>query len=51
MNLQIVNKFTLAVLNKVKPFYNDLSLKKIRTHITCDFEKNFVSLLCYLLCS
>lgn len=47
MNLQIVNKFTLGVLNKVKPFYK-LSLIKIRKTITFNFETNFITMLCYL---
>ena len=49
MNLQLVNKFTLAVLNKVKPFYGDISLKRIRNIISLDFEKQFIYLLYYLL--
>lgn len=47
MNLQIVNKFTLGILNKVKPFYK-LSLIKIRKTITFNFETNFITMLCYL---
>ena len=47
MNLQLINKFTLATLNRVKPFYNK-SLKKIRTHITFNYEENFLSLLTFL---
>lgn len=49
MNLQLVNKFTLAVLNKVKHFYEDISLKRIRNIISLDFEKQFIYLLYYLL--
>ena len=49
INLQIVNKFVLGVLNKVKEFYEKLSLKKIRKLISFDFEKNFINLICYLL--
>ena len=48
MNLQIINKFTLGVLNKVKPYYNNISLKKIRKTITFNFEKNFITMFCYL---
>ena len=48
MNLQIINKFTLGILNKVKPYYNNISLKKIRKTITFNFEKNFITMLCYL---
>lgn len=48
MNLQLVNKFTLATLNKVKPFYNNISLKRIRTRLSFEFEENFINLLIYL---
>ena len=48
-NLQIVNKFVLAVLNKVKPFYENISLKRIKNIITMDFENQFINLLCYML--
>lgn len=51
MNLQIVNKFILAILSKVKPFYNNYSLKKIKTLLSFNFENNFIDLLCYLLLS
>lgn len=49
LNLQIVNKFVLGVLNKVKNFYEKLSLKKIRKLISFDFETNFINLICYLM--
>ena len=49
LNLQIVNKFVLGVLNKVKFYYTKLSLKKIRKLISFDFETNFINLICYLL--
>ena len=51
MNFQIVNKFTLAILNKVKPFYENISLKRIRKIISYNFEKNFETLLLYLACA
>ena len=51
LNLQIVNKFVLGILNQVKSFYTKLSLKKIRKLISFDFETNFVTLLCYLILS
>ena len=51
INLQIVNKFCLAILNKVKPFYENKSLRRIRNIMSYKFEKNFVDLLCYLVCS
>ena len=49
MNLQIINKFTLAVLNKVKQKYGDISLKRIRNILSLDFEHQFIYLLCYLM--
>lgn len=48
MNLQIINKFCLAILNKVKFYYGNVSLKKIRYKLSLDFEKEFINLLCYL---
>lgn len=47
LNLQIVNKFVLAILNKVKPFYNK-SLRRIRNIFSMNYEKEFINLLCYL---
>lgn len=48
MNLQIINKFCLSILNKVKSYYNGISLKKIRYKLSIDFETEFVNLLSYL---
>ncbi len=48
MNLQIINKFCLSILNKVKSYYDNVSLKKIRYKLSLDFEKEFIDLLCYL---
>lgn len=48
MNLEIINKFCLAILNKVKPFYNNISLRRIRKIISYDFEKSLVDIMCYL---
>ena len=50
MNLQIVNKFTLAGLNKVKQFYDNRSLQGIRKLISLDFENNILTFLLYLAC-
>ena len=47
MNLQLINKFCLAILSKVKSRYN-MSLKKIRYKISVNFEQEFIALLCYL---
>ena len=48
MNLEIVNKFCLAILNRVKVFYNNKSLRRIRKIISYNFEKSLVDLMCYL---
>ena len=48
MNLQLVNKFVLGVLTKVKPFYENRSLRRIRNCMSFNFEQEFVNLLCYL---
>ena len=48
MNLQIVNKFCLGILNKVKSYYGNISLKKIRYKFSLNFEEEFIKLLCYL---
>ena len=47
MNLQLINKFCLAILSKVKSRYN-MSLKKIRYKLSINFEQEFIALLCYL---
>jgi predicted transposase YbfD/YdcC len=48
MNLQLVNKFCLAILTRVKPFYNNISLRRIRNMTSYNFEEEFVNILCYL---
>jgi predicted transposase YbfD/YdcC len=48
LNLEIINKFCLAILNRVKPFYNNISLKRIRKRISYNFEKSLINLMCYL---
>lgn len=48
MNLEIINKFCLAILNKVKPFYNNISLRRIRKIISYNFEESLVDIMCYL---
>ena len=48
LNLEIIHKFVLAVLERVKPRYKT-SLKKIRKHLSRDFEEFFPELICYLL--
>ena len=48
LNLEIINKFFLEILNKVKPFYNNISLRRIRKKISYNFEKSLVNLMCSL---
>ena len=48
MNLEIVNKFCLAILSRVKVYYNNKSLRRIRKIISYDFKKSLVDLMCYL---
>ena len=48
MNLELINKFCLAILNRVKQFYNNISLKRIRKIISYNFEKSLINLMCYL---
>lgn len=47
-NLQLVNKFCLGVLNKVKPFYNNISLQRIRKIMMASYEEEFINLILYL---
>lgn len=48
MNLEIINKFCLAILNKIKPYYNNISLRRIRKRISYHFEQSIVDIMCYL---
>ena len=48
MNLELVKKFCLGILNKVKPFYNNISLRRIRKILSYNFEKGLVDIMCYL---
>ena len=47
-NLELINKFCLGILNRVKPYYNNISLRRIRKILSYNFEKNLVDLMCYL---
>ena len=47
-NLELINKFCLGILNKVKPFYNNISLRRIRKINSYNFEKALVNIMCYL---
>lgn len=48
LNLEIIHKFVLAILNRVKPRYK-LSLKGIRKHLSNNFEEFLPELFCYLM--
>ena len=48
MNLELVKKFCLGILNKVKPFYNNISLRRIRKILSYNFEKGLIDIMCYL---
>lgn len=47
LNLEIIHKFVLGVLERAKPKYNNKSLKKIRKHLSNNFEEFFPELICY----
>lgn len=47
MNLEVINKFVLAVLSRVKPKYNK-SMRSIRDHIGNNVEEFFPELVCHL---
>ncbi len=49
-NLEVIHKFNLAILDRVKPRYNK-SLKKIRKHLSNNIKAFFTELICYLLLS
>ena len=49
MNLELVKKLCLGILTKVKPFYNNISLRRIRKILSYNFEKGLVDIMCYLL--
>lgn len=48
LNLEIIHKFVLAVLSRVKPKYK-LSLKTIRKHLGNNFKEFLPELFCYLI--
>lgn len=47
MNLEIINKFCLGMLERVKPYYN-MSLKRIMNTLSLDLENNFLEFLAFL---
>lgn len=50
LNLEIIHKFVLAVLEKVKPKYKR-SLVRIRKHLGRNIEEYFAELACFLIVS
>ena len=48
LNLEIIHKFILSILDRVKPYYNK-SLVLIRKHLSNDIEETFPELMAYLL--
>lgn len=48
LNLEIIHKFVLAILNRVKSRYQ-MSLKSIRKHLSNNFEEFLPELFCYLM--
>lgn len=47
LNLEIINKFCLALLNKVKPKY-DMSLKRIMNCLSFNIDENFSEFIVFL---
>lgn len=50
LNLEIIHKFIIAILEHVKTRYNK-SMKSIRKHLSNNFSEFFPELVCYLLLS
>lgn len=51
LNLEIIHKFVLALLQKVKKYYKDKSLKRIRKHISNNIETFYPEFIVYLILS
>ena len=47
LNLEIINKFCLGLLNRVKPYYN-MSLRRIMNCLSFDIEENFADFIAFL---
>lgn len=47
MNLEIINKFCLGMLERVKPYYN-MSLKRIMNVLSLDLDNSFLEFLAFL---
>lgn len=49
MNLELVKKFCLGILNKIKIFYDNKSLRRIRKILSYNFKKGLVDIMRYML--
>ena len=49
LNLEIIHKFILATIERVKPKYKNKSLRSIRKHLTNNIDEFFTEFICYLL--
>ena len=47
-NLELVNKFCLGIFNRIKPFFDNISIRRIRKIISYNFEKYLVNIMCFL---
>ena len=50
-NLEIVNKFCLGILSRVKKYYGGISLKRIIGKLAANVESNFPELILFLVLS
>ena len=50
-NLEIINKFCLGVLTRVKKYYKGMSLKRIMGKLSVNLENNFPELISFLVLS
>ena len=50
-SLEIVNNFCLGILNRIKKYYNNISLKRIMGILAVDIETNFLQLIAFLVLS
>ena len=51
MNLQLINKFCLGIFSRIKPFYKNKSLRRMKKIMGMDFEEILIKNICYLLLS
>ena len=48
-NLELVNKFCLGIFNRIKPFFDNISIRRIRKIISYNFEKYLVNIMCFFI--